>query len=248
MKLISKIIAAATAILTIALFPASIVSAAEAVPCSQVKVICNGAECSNIKDALDKLCKKQGCNINEILKKIGGFCPSGGCVDFKPSVPAQQPASAPSPAPEEKPDQPVVTPPKPTVPPQTDASEFNTAFEAEVLKLVNSERGKYGLAPLVQDSGATEVAHLRSKEIVKSFSHTRPNGSTCFTAANELGVSYRSAGENIAYGYPSPKSVVSGWMNSDGHRKNILSGSFSKIGIGCYESDGILYWTQFFIG
>ena len=119
---------------------------------------------------------------------------------------------------------------------------------AQVLRLINAERDKYGLSPLVQDSGATQVAHLRAKEIVQSFSHTRPNGSSCFTAAGELGVTYRSAGENIAYGFPTPEAVVNGWMNSEGHRKNILSSSFGKIGIGCYESGGVLYWSQFFIG
>ena len=134
------------------------------------------------------------------------------------------------------------------VPPETDTAAFNTAYEAEVLRLVNEERTRYGLSPLTQDLGAAEVAHLRAKEIVQSFSHTRPNGSSCFTAAKELGVSYRSAGENIAYGYPTPEKVVEGWMNSEGHRKNILSSSFSKIGIGCYQNNGILYWSQFFIG
>ena len=114
--------------------------------------------------------------------------------------------------------------------------------------MVNSERAKYGLSSLAQDKCATEAAHLRAKEIVKSFSHTRPDGRSCFTAAKELGVSYRSAGENIAYGYPTPQKVVEGWMNSEGHRKNILSTSFNKIGIGCYKSGGNLYWSQFFIG
>ena len=72
--------------------------------------------------------------------------------------------------------------------------------------------------------------------------------SRILAAAKELGVSYRSAGENIAYGYPMPQKVVEGWMNAEGHRKNILSASFSKIGIGCYKSNGVLYWSQFFIG
>lgn len=248
MKLITKIISAATAAMTIALFSTSIVGAAEATPCPQVKIICNSKDCTNIKNALDKLCSNQGCNINDILKKFGGYCPDGNCIDNKPSIPAQQPTANPSPEPEVKPTEPVVTTNQPTAPTQTDSAEFNTVYEAEVLRLVNAERAKYGLSPLAQDSGATEVAHIRAKEIVTYFSHTRPNGSSCFTAAKELGISYRSAGENIAYGYPSPQSVVNGWMNSEGHRKNILSGSFSKIGIGCFESGGILYWTQFFIG
>ena len=113
---------------------------------------------------------------------------------------------------------------------------------------MNIERAKYGLAALKKDQGATSVARVRAKEIVQSFSHTRPNGSSCFTAAKELGVSYKTAGENIAYGYADPKKVVTGWMNSEGHRKNILSSSYSKIGVGCYSSGNTLYWSQFFIG
>ena len=130
----------------------------------------------------------------------------------------------------------------------SDGTGFNTAYEAEVLRLVNAERKKQGLPALTSDTGAIKTAHIRAKEIVKSFSHTRPDGSSCFTAAKEAGVTYRTAGENIAYGYGSPEQVVKGWMNSEGHRRNILSSSFTKIGIGCYKSGGVLYWTQFFVG
>ncbi|MBQ1975460.1 MAG: hypothetical protein II224_06585, partial [Ruminococcus sp.] len=162
----------------------------------------------------------------------------------EPEEPTEAPTEAST---EAAPEEPVVNPTEPAVPPQTDSAEFNTAYEAQVLRLVNAERAKYGLSPFAEDSGATQVAHLRAKELVQLFDHTRPNGSSCFTAASELGVSYRSAGENIAYGYPTPEAVVNGWMNSEGHRKNILSASFGKIGIGCVESGGVLYWSQFFI-
>ncbi len=165
----------------------------------------------------------------------------------QPVIKPAEPVTAPT-QPAIKPAEPVTVPTQQTVEPtQPVTSEFNTTYEAEVLRLVNEQRVKYGLSLLAADNGAEEVAHLRAKEIVKSFSHTRPNGSSCFTAAKELGVSYRSAGENIAYGYPNPESVVNGWMNSEGHRKNILSPSFGRIGIGCYKSGGVLYWTQFFI-
>lgn len=158
----------------------------------------------------------------------------------EPAVKPTQPVVAPT--------EPTVKPTEPVVPTQPQGSEFNTAYEAEVLRLINIERAKYGLDALSMDDGAVKVAHLRAKEIVQSFSHTRPDGSSCFTAAKEFGVSYRTAGENIAYGYKTPEQVVTGWMNSQGHRKNILSSSFSKIGIGCYENRGVLYWSQFFIG
>lgn len=236
MKHISKIFTAAMAALMIISCSSAVVGAAEMKPCPQIKIICQNGSCGDVDKLLKDYCGNQRCNWNEILKNIGGYCPSGNCSENKPFQPTT------------KPSEPVVTPTEPAVPSQTESAEFNTEFEAQVLRLINAERDKYGLSPLVQDSGATQVAHLRAKEIVQSFSHTRPNGSSCFTAAGELGVTYRSAGENIAYGFPTPEAVVNGWMNSEGHRKNILSSSFGKIGIGCYESGGVLYWSQFFIG
>lgn len=251
MKHISKFFAAALAALTIISCSSAVAGAAEVKPCSpQIRVICKSGNCSGLDKLLEKYCGTKNCNLNEILKKIGGFCPDGNCTDtnpFQAPVTPAKPVVTPQ-KPVVTPAKPVVTPAQPAAPAQTDSAEFNTAYEAEVLRLVNIERAKYGLSPLVQDNGATQTAHLRAKEIVKSFSHTRPDGSSCFTAAKEFGVTYRSAGENIAYGYPTPNAVVTGWMNSEGHRKNILSGSFSKIGIGCYKSGGVLYWSQFFIG
>lgn len=235
MKHTSRIFAAAMAALTIISCSSAAVGAAAIKPFSQIKVICKSGNCGNINELLEKYCGKN-CNLSEILKTSGGYCPNGNCSDSEPSISAAKPAK-----PESKPKE-------TTTAQNTNSAEFNTAYEAEVLRLVNAERAKYKLAPLVQDKGAVEVAHIRAKEIVKSFSHTRPNGTSCFTAAKELGVSYRSAGENIAYGYPTPEKVVEGWMNSEGHRKNILSSSFSKIGIGCYKSGSALYWSQFFIG
>ena len=128
-------------------------------------------------------------------------------------------------------------------------SEFNLEYEAQVLELVNIERKNIGLKPLSLDEKLVQVAHTRAKEITESFSHTRPDGRSCFSAAKDAGVSYFSAAENIAYGYSTPKAVMNAWMNSSNHKKNILSESLTKIGIGCYKnSDGMLYWSQFFIG
>ena len=234
MKHIIKTVAAATAALAMISCSSAVVGAAEKLPVSQIKIVCKDGSCGNISELLEKCCG-QNCDLNELIKAVGGYCPNGNCSVEKPSQPAVQTSA------------PVVTTEQ-AVPEKTDSAEFNTAYEAEVLRLVNAERAKYGLFPLSQDEGAVKAAHVRAKEIVQSFSHTRPNGSSCFTAADELGISYRSAGENIAYGYPTPETVVNGWMNSEGHRKNILSSSFGKIGIGCYESGGVLYWSQFFIG
>ena len=125
-------------------------------------------------------------------------------------------------------------------------TDFCSVYEEEVLKLVNAERAKRSLSPLSTNTGITNVAHLRAKEIAQYFSHTRPNGKNCFTAADELGVAHSYAGENIAFNYPTPADVVKGWMDSQGHRDNILNSRFTKIGVGCYEINGALYWVQFF--
>jgi len=82
-----------------------------------------------------------------------------------------------------------------------------------------------------------------------SFSHTRPNGSSFSTALKEQGASYSTAGENIAWGQKTPQEVVTGWMNSSGHRANILGANYTKIGCGFYQgSDGTCYWSQLFMG
>ena len=232
MKIFSKMIATILSAFVILSCAVPAVGAAQAAPCPQVRVIrCDDGNCPNINELLEKLCSENGFCLNDILRTAGGYCPDGNCTE--PAVVQTEPT---------------IKPTEPTAPVQQVESEFNTAYEAEVLRLVNAERAKTGLAPLVMDDGAVKVAHLRAKEIVQSFSHTRPDGRSCFTAANDLGVSYRAAGENIAYGYATPERVVNGWMNSEGHRKNILSASYTKIGIGCYESSGVLYWSQFFIG
>jgi uncharacterized protein YkwD len=116
--------------------------------------------------------------------------------------------------------------------------------QQEVLRIVNEERAKEGLKPLTYAYTAQAAADVRAAEIVQSFSHTRPNGTRCFTALNEAGVSYRTAGENIAYGYFSPEAVMTGWMNSEGHRANILNASFTSMEIGLTGN----YWVQFFLG
>ena len=120
-----------------------------------------------------------------------------------------------------------------------------TPQAGEVLDLVNAERAKNGLSPLVLDPELASNANVRAKEIVEQISHTRPNGESCDTAVT---VNWSYIGENIAMGYPTPEAVMNGWMNSDGHRKNILNGDFTKIGIGVCSSGGAMYWVQLFVG
>lgn len=155
------------------------------------------------------------------------------------------------PAPTATPSQPTPTKPAPTATPvptkaPTDNSGSNQNFADEVLRLVNIERSKAGLSPLTTNATLKAAADKRAQETEISFSHTRPNGSKFSTVLQEYGISYRTAGENIAYGQRSPQEVVNGWMNSPGHRANILNSSFGKIGIGVYQSKGVIYWTQLF--
>lgn len=126
------------------------------------------------------------------------------------------------------------------------ASGNKTSLAKQVLTLVNEERTKAGLKELTMSSSLTTAATKRSTEIITSFSHTRPNGSQPQTVLKEYGISYNAFGENIAYGQQSAKAVMNAWMNSEGHRANILSSKFGKIGIGCVEKNGVLYWTQLF--
>ena len=130
--------------------------------------------------------------------------------------------------------------------PETDAAV--RAYEREVIRLVNAERAKYGLAALEEDWELSRVARYKSQDMhdERYFSHTSPTYGTPFEMIRAFGLSYRAAGENIAVGYATPAAVVAGWMASEGHRANILSSSYTKIGVG-YVADGS-YWTQQFIG
>lgn len=124
------------------------------------------------------------------------------------------------------------------------AADGVQAMLEEVVRLTNEERAKEGLPALEVNELATQAAAVRAEEVNQLFEHTRPNGKSCFTALDEAKVSYRTAGENIAIGYSTPASVVDAWMNSPGHRANILSRDFSAIGVGCDQNG----WVQLFIG
>ena len=122
-----------------------------------------------------------------------------------------------------------------------------SAFAAEVFRLTNVERENLGLSALTQNSALTATAAVRAEECVVSFSHTRPNGTSCFTAFAENNVNYIRAAENIAYGQATPSAVVADWMDSPGHRSNILDPNLGVIGIGVeLGQNGRLYWSQLF--
>lgn len=122
-----------------------------------------------------------------------------------------------------------------------------SAFEQKVVDLTNEERAKNGLPALKTDATLSEVARIKSEDMKAKgyFSHTSPSYGSPFDMMKQFGVSYRSAGENIAMGQRSPEEVVQAWMNSEGHRANILNSSFTHIGVGYVENGN--YWTQMFI-
>jgi uncharacterized YkwD family protein len=145
-----------------------------------------------------------------------------------------------------------VTPPvveKPVTPtPPTENVTGLSANEMEVVRLVNIERQKAGLSNFRASSELSNVARAKSKDMAVNnyFSHTSPTYGSPFEMMKSFGISYRTAGENIAKGYSSAESVVRGWMNSQGHRDNILNPSFNTIGVGAYNGNGSTYWTQMF--
>ena len=122
-----------------------------------------------------------------------------------------------------------------------------TSYEQEVIRLVNEIRVQNGLKALTYDWELSRVARYKSQDMKDNnyFSHTSPVYGTPFQMIRNFGISYKSAGENIAKGYATPQAVVNGWMNSSGHRANILNAGYTHIGVG-YVSGGN-YWTQMFL-
>lgn len=129
--------------------------------------------------------------------------------------------------------------------PTLDSSVTN--YEQEVIRLVNEIREENGLKSLTYDWELARVARYKSQDMKDNnyFSHTSPVYGSPFQMIKDFGISFRSAGENIAKGYATPQAVVNAWMNSSGHRANILNASYTHIGVG-YVSSGN-YWTQMFI-
>lgn len=123
----------------------------------------------------------------------------------------------------------------------------DSSYIKQVFELVNAERSKAGVEALTSDQALDGAAMTRAKELAQSFSHTRPDGRDSFTVLTETGIVYSSAGENIAMGQRSAEEVMDSWMNSAGHRANILSDKYSQIGIGYYNANGQTYWVQIFI-
>jgi len=162
------------------------------------------------------------------------------------SKPEQTPT--PDPTPDVTPDP---EPDTPTVKPEggSDATDSAIhAYEKKVAELVNRERTSRGLPALTLDETLCRGARMKSEDMQKNnyFSHTSPTYGSAFDMMRSLGITYNSAGENIAMGQTSPEAVVAAWMNSQSHRDNILSTKYTLLGVG-YVANGN-YWTQWFVG
>lgn len=211
----------------------------------------------NIPDSVVSQAKQE--LINKLMEKYD-FSACFPDWDI-PSLPEENPDEQPEETLDEQPDEtPDNTPqlPDDSIPEETpdngteqtpeedDNGTSQGDFASQVVELVNAERAKYGLSALTVDAKVQQAALVRAKESAQSFSHTRPNGSSFSTALTEAGVSYRRAGENIAYGQRTPQQVMNAWMNSSGHRANILNEDFTTIGVGYTVINGTAYWAQLF--
>lgn len=128
-----------------------------------------------------------------------------------------------------------------------DDDDDNDELTEEVIDIVNDEREDRGLNELESDPTLNEIAAMRAKEIAEQFSHTRPDGTACFTALDEYGVTNVYAAENIAMGSKTPEGVMDQWMDSKGHKANILGSDYTRMGVGLYvDSRGDYYWVQVF--
>lgn len=169
--------------------------------------------------------------------------PEGKPEEQPEEKPDEKPEEKPEESPEEKPEQ------KPDVPEDDSADKEESevlSFAEQVVELVNAERAKVNLPALTMTTKLNEAALVRAKETVQSFSHTRPNGSSFSTVLKENGISFQGAGENIAWGQRTPEQVVLTWMNSEGHRANILNPKYTSIGVGYYINGATPYWAQLF--
>ncbi|CEP66152.1 CAP domain [Moorella glycerini] len=167
-------------------------------------------------------------------------------------APAPQPQPAPAPVPEPQPAPQPAPAPAPQPAPQPASGSYQLSqFEQKVVDLVNAERAKAGLKPLAVDLQLAKVARLKAEDMRDNnyFGHDSPVYGSFFAMLRKFGITYRTAGENIAAGYRTPEAVVAAWMGSPGHRSNILNASFTTIGVG-YARGGSYgnYWVQEFIG
>ena len=126
---------------------------------------------------------------------------------------------------------------------ERDAENYVLDEEKEVIRLVNNERAKAGIASLEMDLSLMQSCKIRAEELTTLFSHDRPNGASCFSV---ITFESKESGENIAKGQTDASTVMNSWMNSKGHRDNILNPNFTHIGVGYLLQNNTAYWVQLF--
>ncbi|MEW4275912.1 CAP domain-containing protein [Priestia aryabhattai] len=217
---------------------------------------CNTPKQITIKDAQ----AAQNINVDELLKKFNAQGQSAQAAapqqetqapDQAEAAPQEQ-AKAPEQSEEAKAPEQTQQNTKAQQSENTDKAEQTkdaSQFEQKVVDLVNQERQKQGLKPLTLNKELSDVARTKSKDMMDKgyFDHNSPTYGSPFDMMKQFGIEYTTAGENIAKGQQSPEDVMNAWMNSDGHRKNILNPDFTEIGVGYVKGD-TTYWTQQFIG
>lgn len=217
---------------------------------------CNTPKQINIKDAQ----AAQNINVDELLKKFNAQRQSAQAAAPQQETQApeqaeaapQEQAQAPEQSEEAKAPEQTQQNTKAQQSENTDKAEQTkdaSQFEQKVVDLVNQEREKQGLKPLTLNKKLSDVARTKSKDMMDKgyFDHNSPTYGSPFDMMKQFGIEYTTAGENIAKGQQSPEDVMNAWMNSDGHRKNILNPDFTEIGVGYVKGD-TTYWTQQFIG
>ncbi|MGG3913757.1 CAP domain-containing protein [Rossellomorea vietnamensis] len=209
-----------------------------------------------VQDVLSKYqINGQNVNVQELLNGQAPKAEAAAPAPAKEAPKAEAPAPAEAPkaeAPAPKSEAPAPAPASNEQKQQSEqASEQSgqlSQFEQKVVELTNQERAKQGLPALKVDAELSKVAREKSRDMQANnyFSHTSPTYGSPFDMMKQFGIEYSSAGENIAMGQQTPEEVVQAWMNSEGHRKNIMSSNYTHIGVGYVENGN--YWTQQFIG
>ena len=190
-----------------------------------------GSNCNNLYDIVCNMLK--GCGLSVFA---GSTCTNGGSTNSNSNTNSGTNAGTQTP----------VATPVPDQDSSTDAD--NLTYEEQVLVLVNEQRAANGLSALTLSASISNIARAKSQDMHDKnyFSHTSPTYGSAFDMLKAANISYRTAGENIAMGYATPEAVVTAWMNSSGHRANILNSGYTQLGVG-YVADGS-YWTQIFVG
>ena len=239
----------ALSVMTIVAMPATTFAAEQPCPTtaslSKIGVTLNGDTNASLAELTKYL---SGKNLNDILAQLKTMTAQKVNIAVKqPTTTAAVPA---------KPTTAASAPAKPTaaapVKPTTTAPAANSlgAYENQVVTLVNQERAKAGLAPLKINTKLAGVAERKAEDLRDKnyFAHNSPTYGSPFDMMKQFGITYTSAGENIAKGQKTPAEVMNGWMNSPGHKANIMNANYTEIGVGYVtDSNGTTYWVQHFI-